>query len=141
MKYRIFDKTAKKFISDEIEAPEEGLAVGLNGEVVTSKCNRCTLSCEPYYFSTLEDIGREYIAQQSTGFFHNGVEVWEGDLFEREGAILKVEYCIKNATYMLSTKQGHVWNVMFLPYLKAYESIVDYIGNVLTHPELWEVAE
>ena len=132
MKYRIFDTNNKRFLPDSIL---------LDSNLVMSSKGMVMRAIGSSTHATLENMSDHLIAQQSTGFFHNGVEVWEGDIFECEGAILKVEYCIKNATYMLSTKQGHVWNVMFLPYLKAYESIVDYIGNVLTHPELWEVAE
>ncbi len=130
MKYRIFNKEDKVFLAEQ-DVEFLNLAVKTNGKVAGSTIYNANWGpVNPQ----LRDMDEIYTAQQSTGYIFKGVEVWEGDLFEREGAILKVGYCMENATYMFLAQQEYVG---FLTALKAYEDIVSCIGNVLTHPDLW----
>ena len=140
MKFRLYDIKAKKFI---IESNE--LTIGLNGQVLEAMIGTYEEhTCSEYQVIEQDDVSHHFIAQQSTGYFYHGKETWEGDLFDCDGVVLKVTYSPKHLRFILLIEKqplDNVERIITFQDANKHRFTLTHVGNALTHPELWEVAE
>ncbi len=143
MKFRIFDIEDKKFLSFEMMR-DDGIAIFCDGAVVKFDSH----VVKDGTLTTIKDVSDHLIAQQSTGFFHNGAEVWEGDIFSlvtaeneiKARTIGLVRFKKEYAVFVITdddTAPAFAKFAYLLKALKEPEFEAKFLGNVLTHPKLW----
>ena len=137
MKFKLYDIKNNCFVIEH-----DRLLIGLNGMVYKSDIDLDEYSLSPYPMLELKRVDDRYMAVRSTEIDIGRREVWEGDIFECHGVVLKVRYIPSRSAFILETKIHPFLDEMItLGMAKEQNLTLKCIGNVLTHPELWEVAE